>query len=92
MTVTEQASKPTEQDEELREKLDIRDRLKSLSIFRHGPGFDTYELIDFILADRKRVALEARIDELEPLLLGGYDSRRHATKRIAELKAQQEEV
>ena len=46
-----------------------------------------------ITADRKRVALEARIDELQKYLdhyKDDYD--RYADSRIAELKAQQEEV
>lgn len=53
----------------------------------------TENLIQLITADRKRVALEARIDELQKYLdhyKDDYD--RYADSRIAELKAQQEEV
>lgn len=70
-------------------------------LFDNGALVDTstvYELaIDkifkLITADRKRVALEARIDELQKYLdhyKDDYD--RYADSRIAELKAQQEEV
>lgn len=51
------------QDDELREKLDIRSRLGGLSIFKLGFGFDTYELVEFILADRKKYELQVRIEE-----------------------------
>ena len=47
-----------------------------------------FRLIRFI----KKYELQARIDELEPLLLGGYDSRKYATKRIAELKQELERL
>ncbi len=85
---------PTEQDKELRERLDIRSRLKGLSIFKLGFGFDSSELIEFILADRKRVALEARIDELNNVRDMDLSLVTHyrVIDRIAELKAQQEEV
>ena len=89
---------PTEQDKEL------RDKLRELEAFRTGFGFDANELIEFITADRKRVALEARIDELEHTFVS-YDNvlaseyvenpeweYGQVVERIAELKAQQEEV
>jgi hypothetical protein len=91
---------PTEQDKEL-EKLDIRSRLKGLSIFKLGFGFDTHELIDFITADRKRVALEARLDEikrLHPRIMQSGIGVEHIAinadlrNRIAELKDQQEQL
>jgi len=98
---------PTEQDNELQEKVativeywdfsplqdeDSRiERLKS-------------EIMQLITADRKRVALEARIDELEHTFVS-YDNALaselvenpeweygQVAERIAELKAQQEEV
>jgi len=57
-------------------------------------------LADFITADRKRVALEARVDELKQLTefevatIGIIHGRHHRSycDRIAELKAQQEET
>ena len=59
------------------------------------------KLADFITADRKRVALEARLDELAKIEIGGdniwtvdsgTDTAMLIEERIAELKAQQEEV
>ena len=58
---------PTEQDRVLREKL--------YRLLKTDPRADTYVIphrvmdifIDFITADRKRVALEARIDEINYL-------------------------
>lgn len=48
---------------------------------------------DYITADRKRVALEARLDELTRVLQQPYISQQvYGQDRIAELKAQQEEV
>lgn len=60
----------------------------------------TYDAIQFITADRERVALEARIDELKQLTefevatIGIINGRHHRSycDRITELKAQQEEV
>ena len=90
------------------EKLDLRSRLKNLSIFKLGFGFDTYELIEFILADRKKHELQARIAELNKIALDNYRGKTvseltnwqakfeyfmdNNERRIAELKAQQEEV
>ena len=52
------------------------------------------EALQLITADRKRVALEARLDELEDLSHDMYyfGDIVKIDKRIAELKAQQEEV
>ena len=88
---------PTEQDKELDEKLA---KLRALSFD------DALELFkQLITADRKRVALEARIDELENRLrvqfIPSHWARlcaevnswaKYVDRRIAELKAQQEEV
>ena len=58
-------------------------------------------LAGYVTADRKRVALEARIDELKKIEIGGdniwtvnsgTDTAMLIEERIAELKAQQEEV
>ena len=53
-----------------------------------------YHLRELIAADRKRVALEARLDELERTMPHTDGMRHYNTvkRRIAELKAQQEEV
>ena len=97
---------PTEQDKELRDKL--------TKLISQDGWVDTQEvdvdgqvneLVALITADRKRVALEARIDELKSLPVNWescYDNtlRKHYSKvyddvynkRLAELKAQQEEV
>ena len=59
------------------------------------------QLMQLITADRKRVALEARINELKKIEIGGdniwtvnsgTDTAMLIEERIAELKAQQEEV
>ena len=78
---------PTEQDEELREKI------AELMFLKLGIEAKIKQLIT---ADRKRVELEARVDELQALneqrewqsLDGVY---KEINERIAELKAQQEE-
>jgi len=82
---------PTEQDKELRELVHIVQNADT-----------TYDAMQFIIADRKRVALEARIDERQMLSFHrAYGKDYQATletleeandKRLAELKAQQEEV
>lgn len=99
---------PTEQDNELREEI------QNYAIDFHNsyrPNYPTPDLdalMQLIIADRKRVALEARLDEMKlhrhewelfgdrapyegesvslPILLAYHDDR------IAELKAQKEEV
>ena len=87
----------TEQDKELREKL--------TKLISQDGWVDPYEvdvdgqvneLFAIITADRKRVALEARINELRLASDMQYMMRRedrinYCSKRIAELKAQQEE-
>ena len=93
---------PTEQDKELREKL----KRAVLETGRYDTIGDEQledkylrrfidELMQLITADRKRVALEARINEAnrskQAVMLYRYPARKLA-ERIAELKAQQEEV
>ena len=77
---------PTEQDKELREQID------SWSYGKYSDRID--ELLDLITADRKRVELEARIDELENNKWLPNEAKwiEQEANRIAELKAQQEEV
>ena len=93
---------PTEQDKELREWL-----VEHTALIEETGGavwreleVETfmYHLRELITADRKRVALEARIDENKRWLTAlapsmdenaAYNSDFH--RRIAELKAQQEE-
>ena len=89
---------PTEQDKELREAI----LTEFKNVHRLAPADYTENctniVMQLITADRKRVALEARIDELMrerkndywPYYSDKADS--YNTERIAELKAQQEEV
>ena len=84
---------PTKQDNELREAI----LLEFKNVHRLAPADYTENctnvVMQLITADRKRVALEARLDELQKYLdyyKDGYD--RYADSRIAELEAQQEEV
>lgn len=91
---------PTEQDKELREAI----LLESKNVHRLAPADYTENctnvVMQLIAADRKRVALEARIDELQkaldenaPFGEGQLDvAAEYAEYRIAELRAQQEEV
>ena len=96
---------PTEQDKELREK--ISHRFDSVCAEGHQQSCGEYQtavddVMQLITADRKRVALEARIDERQMLSFHrAYGRDYQATletleetndKRIAELKAQQEEA
>ena len=95
---------PTEQDKELREQLiGISEATKPawtdsahFAVSRDGvaTGFNIDELVNFITADRKRVALEARIDELENNKWLPNEAKwiEQEADRIAELKAQQEEL
>ena len=101
---------PTEQDKELEQWLDKLSELNKLGGRGHGDLADTChvcgispsKLLAYITADRKRVALEARIDERQMLNFHrAYGRDYQATletleesndERIAELKAQQEEA
>ena len=96
---------PTEQDKELQQWL-----IEHTGLIEETGGavwreleVETfmYHLRELITADRKRVALEARIDELKKIEIGGdniwtvnsgTDTAMLIEERIAELKAQQEEV
>ena len=95
---------PTEQDKELREAI----LLEFKNVHRLAPADYTENctnvVMELITADRKRVELEARIDELEHTFVS-YDNALanelvenpeweygQVVERIAELKAQQEEV
>ena len=102
---------PTEQDKELREQLD--------RLITENQGVDGSidisdqeamrdEILELITADRKRVSLEARINERNKIALDNYRGETFSEstnwqakfeyfmdsneRRIAELKAQQEEV
>ena len=112
---------PTEQDKELREKLlNLRITVWKQTNLNGQANLDhdsVNEILQLITADRKRVALEARIDELSaiygwsqeertPLIFypehrssdfaqmatNGMGTNFTVRERIAELKAQQEEV
>ena len=78
---------PTEQDKELREQLiGISEASKPtwtagtahFSVSKEGlaAGFNINDLVQFITADRKRVALEARIDENDEWRLFSKDVQR----------------
>ena len=89
---------PTEQDNELREK--ISHRFDSVCAEGHQQSCGEYQtavddVMQLITADRKRVALEARIDELKKIEIGGdniwtvdsgTDTAMLIEERIAELK------
>jgi len=95
---------PTEQDNELREAI----LLEFKNVQRLAPADYTENctniVMQLITADRKRVALEARIDELEHTFVSHDNALAselvenpeweygQVAERIAELKAQQEEV
>lgn len=88
---------PTEQDKKLREAI----LLEFKNVHRLAPADYTENCTNIVMklitADRKRVALEARINELRLASDMQYMMRRenrvrYCSKRIAELKAQQEEV
>ena len=112
---------PTEQDKEVRALLDEfvlytdsspeSNEPTELKLFLEQCGFPDAidrlysELMQLITADRKRVELEARIDELENRLRVQFipshwvrlcaevnSWAKYVDRRIAELKAQQEEV
>lgn len=83
-------------DKELRAelaKLEVYTTVKSEKHPLYHKDID--KIMQLITADRKRVALEARIDELiwSTGVTYKYDKDRQTVQdRIAELKAQQEEV
>lgn len=83
---------PTEQDKELREAI----LLEFKNVHRLAPADYTENctniVMQLITADRKRVALESRIKEVEYSVGQLESSEEYAVRRIAELKAQQEEV
>jgi hypothetical protein len=88
---------PTEQDKELREKIHsalFADDFPILNDIEKDAVDRIVAIIQDQKADRKRVALEARIDEATRglSLSGKYEHRQYFTGRIAGLKAQQEEV
>ena len=104
---------PAEQDKELREKLNSLFESVFAQGMRAGKDvatetyedFDAWhkkgetdEIMQLIIADRKRVALEARIDELEHLDDQSIGTEWKANRwfsaydRMFELKAQQEEL
>ena len=90
---------PTEQDKELREAI----LLEFKNVHRLAPADYTENctniVMQLITANRKRVALEARLDELDKIVGDNIwivdndsDTGMFIDLRIAELKAQQEEV
>ena len=88
---------PTEQDKELRKAI----LLEFKNVHRLAPADYTENctnvVMKLIIADRERVALEARIDELRKMSDLPYIGLRakrleRLGDRAAELKAQQEEV
>ena len=96
---------PTEQDKELREAICDAMHIHPEELQYNLPNsFGNSELeaiMQLITADRKRVMLEARIDELKKIEIGGdniwtvnsgTDTAMLIEERIAELKAQQEKV
>lgn len=72
---------PTEQDEKLREK--ISKTCEGIATGYHGEDGIDY-IMQLITADRKRVALEARIEEWEKFL----EYENSANGRMATLKSQ----
>lgn len=100
--------RPTEQDKELQEEVKqilrdgfdyyIGDRKDTSSDMKPLDTYCTEHLMQLITADRKRSALEARIDDVGRIIdreLGldyGEETEKYLSVRIAGLKAQQEEV
>lgn len=88
----------TEQDKELLENIaDIFDELcEPTNKFWHRDSglFWASKVMQLITADRKRVALEARIDELEKFVntTNRSISVKKLRDRLSALKSQQEEV
>ena len=92
---------PTERDKELRDKIaDLFDELcEPTNKFWHRDSglYWANKVMELITADRKRVALEARLDELRKMSDLPYIGLRakrleRLGDRAAELKAKQEEV
>lgn len=95
---------PTEQDKELLSKLDrliIENQSDDGSIDISDQRAMRDEIMQLITADRRRVALEARIDEISHIfrIVDGrifwqsdISLAMPIDERIAQLKAQQEEV
>ncbi|RTL04828.1 hypothetical protein EKK58_09390 [Candidatus Dependentiae bacterium] len=94
---------PTEQDKELQKE--VYKHLEFLNSPKSDLGTEIDHIMQLIIADRKRVALEARLDELENRLrvqfIPSHWARlcaevnswaKYVDRRIAELKSQQEEV
>ena len=90
---------PTEQDNELREKLlNLRITVWKQTNLNGQANLDhdsVNEILQLITADRKRVALKARVDEIEHIagFTNGMTNQmfKNLQHRNAELKAQQEE-
>ena len=95
---------PTEQDKELREKIQkvVATYLRFYGDIQRDSATCASELMQLITADRKRVVLEARLDELKTIR-DNYETQNTVkfgtvikwsdiNDRIAELKAQQEEA
>ena len=80
---------PEEQDKELRKEVISILRDSKLDIVD-----DADDIMQLISTDRKRVAVEARLDELNNVrdMDLSLVSHHRVIDRIAELKAQQEEV
>lgn len=98
---------PTGQDKELSEKLRvmIRGYLRNYTDIARDSSVYADEVLALITADRKRVALEARIELIDNMLnsspailhdcgrrLGGVFGKTYLEHKKSELKAQQEEV
>ena len=108
---------PTEQDNELRERIEAIFKNPHCQSCHEDWDYDSSyrtdscctrfmtdsisKVMELITADRKRVALEARMDELKKIEIGGdniwtvdngTDTAMLIKERITELKAQQEEV
>jgi len=83
-------------DKVLGNQSELMKNLIELSPYSTIPDeYECKELFDYITADRERVALEARIDELRlasdmQYMMRREDRVRYCSRRIAELKAQQE--
>ena len=85
---------PTQQDKELLTKMRmLGEKYYGNELYGEHLQYQ-HELQELITADRKRVALEARLDELNNVrdMDLSFVSHHRVIDRIAELKAQQEEV
>lgn len=90
---------PTEQDKELQKE--VYKHLEFLNSPKSDLGTEIDHIMQLIIADRKRVALEARVEAAEHIQntmvspTGGYCdeiSPNEIPDYIAELKAQQEQL